>query len=347
MIIEYLKFIKKEIEIIIDVYFRREKLNFEKGKKYAFVMLSATYENLGDIAITLAQIDFLKRNLPQNYQVIEIPVEKTYKVYLNMKKNISKDSFITLIGGGNNGDLYEFIEKKRRFILNKFYKYNIISFPQTVVYNDKPNNIYRNKFVKLCDKCKNLTIIARESKSYERYSKLLKNNRILLAPDIVFSLNYNYKENEREEIASILRNDKEKSLSFNFQEELINYVKNKKIAITEMDTCDIKIEKSREYVLENYLEKLSSKKLAITDRLHGMILCYVTKTPCIVFTNNNCKITSTYETWLKNQNFIKLCDEKDFEEVKRNIDELLVLKNIQQEELAIKYEEIINILNAK
>ena len=42
-------------------------------------------------------------------------------------------------------------------------------------------------------------------------------------------------------------------------------------------------------------------ELVITDRLHGMIFCYITKTPCIVMPNNNHKILMTYEKNSKSQ----------------------------------------------
>ena len=42
-------------------------------------------------------------------------------------------------------------------------------------------------------------------------------------------------------------------------------------------------------LLDDYLTRLQSISLVITDRLHGMILSYITKTPCIVFDNNNQK----------------------------------------------------------
>ena len=37
---------------------------------------------------------------------------------------------------------------------------------------------------------------------------------------------------------------------------------------------------------------------------YGMILSYITDTPCIVFSNNNWKIKSTYETWLRGQDIV-------------------------------------------
>lgn len=51
-----------------------------------------------------------------------------------------------------------------------------------------------------------------------------------------------------------------------------------------MDTCDIEYhDDNTQELLNDYLKKLQSVSLVITDRLHGMILSYITDTPCIVF----------------------------------------------------------------
>lgn len=48
-------------------------------------------------------------------------------------------------------------------------------------------------------------------------------------------------------------------------------------------------------------------ELVITDRLHGMIFCYITKTPCLVFQNNNHKVKGSYQ-WIKEKSNIKLIE---------------------------------------
>ena len=45
-----------------------------------------------------------------------------------------------------------------------------------------------------------------------------------------------------------------------------------------------------------------------------MILSYITKTPCIVFNNNNWKIESTYNTWLQDQNIVRLFNSENINE---------------------------------
>ena len=112
-------------------YTTAESMQVDKEKKQAYIMLAANYNNLGDIAITYSQEIYIKKVLEPDYEVIVVPYDKTYSYFRQMKKNINNLSIITLIGGGNSGTLYEFIEAPRRFILKFFKDYRIISFPQS------------------------------------------------------------------------------------------------------------------------------------------------------------------------------------------------------------------------
>ena len=206
----YLKLIYKKTKELIEIIFYRKKIKVDKNKKQVYLMLTATYENLGDIAITLTEIKFIKEQLGEEYQLIEVPVEDTCKVFFDMKRKIKKDSIIILVGGGNNGDLYEFIEKRRRFILKKFKKYKIISFPQTVFYSNTKNGVkYKKLFFKLCEKCYDLTLVAREKGSYNLYIENVSKTKVLLSPDIVFYNNED-KEETRKGVSIVFRNDIEK-----------------------------------------------------------------------------------------------------------------------------------------
>lgn len=300
MLRDLLKIKVKYLRDLIKAYREAEMLTIKK-KKQAYVMLAANYDNLGDIAITKAQEEFLKKNLPEDYEIITVPFDKTYQSYLFIKKHANDDTIITLIGGGNSGTLYEFIEEPRRFILRYLKKYKIVSFPQSVKYENK---IYQREFIRLCEKCDKLTLVARERISYNFYKKILKDKvEILLTPDIVFTLEGN-NVNKRSGVTFIFRNDKEKSLDNKKEQNIISQCKKCIGESSFDDTCDVSIIGNGYAELKEFCSRISSRELVITDRLHGMILSYVEGTPCIVFDNNNHKISSTYETWLKGQSLI-------------------------------------------
>ena len=105
-----------------------------RGKKKAIVALAADYGNLGDIAITFAQNVFLKSYL-QDYEIIDFPISSTFTQLKALKNIVDSQDLVTIVGGGNMGDLYR-IEDCRRFVIEKFPKNRIISFPQTIDFSN-------------------------------------------------------------------------------------------------------------------------------------------------------------------------------------------------------------------
>ena len=59
----------------------------------------------------------------------------------------------------------------------------------------------------------------------------------------------------------------------------------------------------RKIELSKIWKQFESSEWIITDRLHGMIFAFITRTPAIVIPNNNHKIGSCYE-WIKNCGYI-------------------------------------------
>lgn len=305
-------------------------------KNRVFIFLAADYGNVGDIAITCAQEDFLKKNYP-TYSIVKIPLKDTCRYYKSIKKQITPDDIITTIGGGNMGDLYYGFELKRQFIIRNFKKNKIISFPQTIYFTDSKSG---EKMALKCQKSysehPNLTIVARESKSYQIMKKLFKNNHIILVPDIVFSYSFP-KKMKRENITLCFRNDGEKSLNDGTRNKLIKTVYEKFNNIQEIDTHvgNINVVGKEKEILHEKLTQFSKSKVVITDRLHGMIFCAITATPCIVLSNNNYKIEKTYNDWLKNISWITFYKDIDIDQIIKKIE----LYSKESEHEPINYED--------
>ena len=66
----------------------------------------------------------------------------------------------------------------------------------------------------------------------------------------------------------------------------------------------------RDIVLNTCLKEISTYQIIITDKLHMMIFCYLTKTPCITLSNYNYKIVGVYQ-WIKDCSYIKHIDKLD------------------------------------
>ena len=61
---------------------------------------------------------------------------------------------------------------------------------------------------------------------------------------------------------------------------------------------------NRKDVVYGKLKEVSQYKLIITDRLHCIIFCALTATPCIALNSNNNKIKNFINTWLPNNKYI-------------------------------------------
>lgn len=317
---KYISFEKKTRILLFLKIFRKNKsfsyLNGEESKK-AFVFLAADYGNLGDVAITNAQTNFLKETLKE-YDIIDVPISKTLEGIHYIRKNISPEDIVTTVGGGNFGDLYSQIEFYRQLIVESFPNNKIISFPQTMDFSESKKGMKALKrAVKRYGKHKDLTFVAREKVSYELMNKSLK-NRVIFTPDIVMSLNKTSPIEDRKGVLLCLREDDEKLLSKEEQKKLLKIVEDEfkinQVYDTHIGKNNLTIEE-RNYELNKIWGAFRKSELVITDRLHGMIFCYITNTPCLVFPNNNHKVKGSLE-WIKNKGNIKLIESFSENEIK-------------------------------
>ena len=203
------------------------------------------------------------------------------------------------------GVLYQRYEAIRRIIIKNFPENKIIIFPQTIDYGktkygikemNKSENIYNNH--------QNLTIMAREQKSYNVMKKLYYNCNVLFTPDIVLFLSYkDFHKINFNRVGICLRNDAEKIVN-DSDKLIIENLNMKKNYISTVENFDFDINiKNRESVVLKKLHEVAENELFITDRLHGMIFAYITGTPCIALPNSNGKTERVFE-WIKNCNFV-------------------------------------------
>lgn len=316
-----------------EIVFDERELNYlgltgtDKSNKKVFLVLSANYGNVGDIGITIAQKKVLKNIFPDR-KIIEVPMINFYDYEKLMRKIVNDDDIITIVGGGNIGNIYPLCEEYRRFIIENYPNNKIFSFPQSIFFEDndfgkseleKTINVYNNH--------PNLTIFVREDRSYNKMKEIFKND-VILVPDIVLSLkNLNISKEPRHTVSICLRHDIESAIPENTFDVLKKSLKKHNITDTTaisthmgnitINSCD---EEKHFYDL---LEKFAKSKVVITDRLHGMIFSIITNTPCIVFDNSNHKISATYKTWLKDFKTVKFLEDYDDEKIQITIDEIM------------------------
>lgn len=271
--------------------------------KTIFLVMTPDHGNIGDQAIALAETRILKD--------MGIPyIELTETVLHKMKKyrllSIMNGRPILFNGGGYLGTIWFRPELLLRAIIKKNPDSRILFLPNTVFY--EPTDWGRSEFqksIKIYNRHRNMTLYAREHISYQIMRDSYR--QVKLAPDIVLSLNGWQGRYDRQGCLLCLRNDREKTIS-ETQEQVLRDQAGELFGDAVQDT-DMVIPKvidiaHRQESVENKLIEFSKAELVITDRLHGMILCAITGTPCIVVDSQSPKIKGCYE-WIKDLPYIR------------------------------------------
>lgn len=332
-----LKKITKKIPLPLKVWVhsvvKQKKFPLNKEKKTCFIFLAADYGNIGDIAITKAQKLFLEKTLP-DYEVVSIPISQTRLVLRSIKKQIQPNDIVTIIGGGNMGAIYSDIEALRQLVIKSFPQNKIVCFPQTLDWDNSSNSkLALKRIVKVYSEHPDIHIFARESITYKKLVYLFnkhKNVTIDLVPDIVMSSNARdlgaSDSKQKPNILTCLRNDKEAVLTSEQYQVLDDALLATSYDIIKTDTHaggsgldDTQCSK----LLIGKLNQFRSAQLVVTDRLHGMIMCLLTGTPCLVLPNSNHKISQTWLDWLQTKQNLIFVQQNSFDNIPLYINQLL------------------------
>lgn len=297
-------------------------------KDYKNILIGVPdHDNLGDHAIALAEIEYLKKELNID-KILVLSEHEFFNLNGEFKRKLLKSKNVFLQGGGNLGTNYIEIERIREEAIKFCTDCNILLFPQTLHMN-KDEKHYKH-IIEFYNKFNNVVCFYREKNSYDLAKKLFTNDNQYLVPDIVLSLLFTYKIRDyprENKVTLLLRNDKERNIAL-IDEMKINsaIIKNITTNIQYSDTC---IHRNLSYMqsedeLKNLWKQFSTSKMIITDRLHGLIFAVITKTPCIALPNYNHKVKGIYE-WVKQCRYIKFIDHLDYLEAA--INELKCLSN--------------------
>lgn len=278
----------------------------KKNPNMVFLVYTPIHENLGDHAIAIAEKAILDELRIGYTEITQPEIHKLKEFGLLRLFNNTK---VFINGGGNLGTLWFDVEEAFRSIMIAAPKADILIFPSTIYYED--SDFGRKEFEnskKIYNNHKSLTLYARENISYE----IMKNayNNVKLVPDMVFYLNECKKNVTRDGAVLCLREDLERTLCE--EEEILVYKQIQQLfgdKITKTDMYaehTISVEKRYEELTKKF-EQFKGAKLVVTDRLHCMIFCVITGTPCIVVNSKSPKVKGCYE-WVKDFEYIKFAD---------------------------------------
>lgn len=285
----------------------------QSGQPRCFVFLAADYGNLGDVAITYAQEKFLKEKFP-DYEIVDVPISCTLTAIRSIRRQVRPDDIITIVGGGNMGDMYHDIEMLRLMVVRTFRANRIISFPQTIDYTDRPGAKWLLGLSRrVYNRHPELTMCARETVSYERMKQWYPRANVVLTPDIVMTLDKREPAALRTRVAFCLRDDMEKTDNSSVVAGIRQFCRERGLECLDRDTHigrDRLSTDERVSELEKIWADFRTCRFIVTDRLHGMIFAYITGTPALVLPNSNFKVEKCH-AWIKDCGYIRLIHDAD------------------------------------
>ena len=285
----------------------------DADRQHVFVALAADYGNVGDLAITDAQVRFLEQAFPD--AVVEpIPISRSLPAIKRLRKVIGADDIITLIGGGNTGDLYDDIQYLRELFLTSFPRTPTISLPQTIEFSETVYGRWAAwRARRAYNRHRKLAVMARDSRSYERALEMFPRCKVALAPDVVLTHDASSPSDERAGVLVALRTDLERALDDDARDALV-------AAASEVDHVrrrdthvgDVRLSRPEAVaILADYWQDWRSSSLVITDRLHGMIFAVITGTPCLALDSGTGKVSQFYRDWLEDHPGVSLASSAD------------------------------------
>ena len=294
---------KVKANVVKELKWNTIKKDFLNNMKGNYIVLIGTplHGNIGDQAITLAEYEYFEK---LGYRVCEIPSPYVISKMEFLKKHITSEK-IYVHGGGFIGSLWPDEEFMFEAVLKEFSQNQIIVLPQTI-YVDNDDALLP-RLNGLLNKCKDVTICAREEESYRFSKENLTGAKIELVPDMVLSQVWTQKAEKKERICFCMRKDREKVLKDSEMKQMMQMVKkaypNADIYFTDtVEDRDV-THSEREEMVKGKIREFASCELIITDRLHGMVLAGMSGTKTMVWSNCNYKVLGIYR-WIKDNRFI-------------------------------------------
>ena len=306
------------------------RANLDKRRKL-FLFSTPWHGNLGDQAIVLGEYEILKTMFPSN-EIVEIPTQ----VCLNLMKdgnnssetdlNIGKNDIIFIHGGGNLGDIWVNEEQVHRWIVQKFAHNKIVFMPQSIFFHNHESGMTElKKSREAYAQADDLTLLTRDSVSYEFAKKNFVKAKVALVPDAVTYLEGRFPETatKREGVCFFLRKDKEKVSSDELLTTIREYLHRRGVPYEISDTViannSLKTNELRRKAISDTLLQARKSRLVITDRFHGVIFSVITHTPVIAFKSYDTKISSGIR-WFKELDWVHYAENMEAEEIERLID---------------------------
>lgn len=283
---------------------------------------AADYQNVGDLAILLGQLDLIARLYPGART--SVASARTYNDGLDPE--IESADVIFLQGGGNFGDIWREHHDFRLHLLTHFAHKPIIQFPQSIHFSDPS---YLSRTQRVIEAAPEFTLNVRNTRSLD-FARRNFACPVALCPDMAFSLGALDGGEATLDYACLLRTDKEVLEAKRGAVERIltesgatcasdDWLRNQHglgWAVERVHGITTRLVKAglsasllarnaapifRLYAASRLrfgLAMLGRGRTVVTDRLHGFILATLIGRPRMVFDSYDGKIHAFHGTWL-------------------------------------------------
>jgi len=282
-----------------------------RGRKKILLTLVPTHGNLGDHAIAHATRSYLRDCLPE-FAVIEVGMRDIYRLTPALKVTLEAGDMVMLLGGGNTGDLYRHEEWTRRFLVREFERWPVVSLPQTAHFSATPRGRRELRASRRTyAKHPRFLFLARDPSTDKLLRHEMPEVRTTYQPDMVLYLDESTPTMARSGISACLRMDKESAMGPVGRASVLAELAREFGQVAAFDTIadhDVS-ELTRAEELGALWAYLRGVQLTVTDRLHGMLFSYITRTPCVAIRSFDSKVTDAFQALEGRQNFLFLAEE--------------------------------------
>jgi len=279
--------------------------HFKHWKK-AVILDVPDHNNKGDSAIYTGEEMFL--DLINVELIYSCSDEKKYECNITHILQIAdpKDTVICLHGGGNFGDLWDWVVIARNRFVSALleHNYSFIMLPQTITYRDQSKV---EPTATLFNKISDLVFTVRDTPSYNFIKEHFPTKKLVYMPDMAWMMGHKEIVKTPEyDVLFFLRTDHEGEKLVDRVQQLVQNVRpTLKYKIDDWTNSDVELgEKTLEEL--NYarfyagLDFLTQAKVVITNRLHGHILSTLMDHPHVIVDNIYGKVFNNHKAWTQN-----------------------------------------------
>lgn len=337
------------IKLVISFFSFRKPKGFRTDKPKAIILLVPIHGNIGDQALGYAGRRFVEDHFGDR-EIVEVTMPDLFREIFPLKRHVKPGDLVFVQGGGSMGTRYPIEELARWLIFSQLSRQIRVLFPQSSSFDLKSSTgkwltsisqyIYRKYAT-------NLIICIRDQYSLRFMQEYFPGVSFHFFPDIVLYLDEFKARGPRKGVMYCLREDVESRFStedrLRLQSELSQRFQPSESFHTTIDNTSFSIEDGRKEV-EKLVGRLSRAELVITDRLHGVILSYISNTPVLAIPTIDHKLTEFFR-WIEESKKSVLLGPNPLE----NLDENLARIQPEAENKSFKqyFEPLVELIKSK